>query len=155
MQESVNRRGNINQQSRRNQRNQRRRRMNRRFAPTRQHPQPYLNHIHHRQHQKQTPHDGPDSGAHHPEPQNFKVNVRPERFVDVFTVQQIDGQFQSLRHQRREKEEAERDNFEDQELFRDIDAGVAWCSVLETVLTWGCQRKADEDSYGEEGIDVD
>ncbi|KAK9041082.1 hypothetical protein V6N11_016204 [Hibiscus sabdariffa] len=129
--------------------------MNGGVAAAGQHPQPYLDHVHHRKHQKQAPHDGPDGGAHHPEPQNSEVNVGPESFIHIFAVQQIDGELQALRYQGGEKEEAEGDDLEDQELFSNANAGIAGGSILETVLAWGGQRKSNEDGDGEKGVNVD
>ncbi|TQE09410.1 hypothetical protein C1H46_004903 [Malus baccata] len=147
---SINSSGNIDQKRRRDQYNKRRHGMDGGFAATRQHPQPDLNHIHHRQHQKHTTHDRSESGPQHPESQRLQIDVGPERLVDVLAVEQVDGQLQSLRHQRREQEEAEGDNLEHQQLLRHVDPGVAGCPVLEAPLSRSCQGEPHEDGDGEE-----
>ena len=113
--------------------------MNSRFAPTRQHPQPDLNHINDRKHQEQTTNDRPNSRGHRTPPQDFQVDMCPKGLVNVLAVQQVYGQFESLSDQRREEEEAEGDHLEDQQLLGHVNAGVTGVRVLEAVLTWGCQ----------------
>lgn len=128
--------------------------MNGGFAPTRKHPEPNLNHIHHRQHQKQAPHHRPHGRGQHSEPEHLQIDVGSEDLVDVLAVQQIDRQFEALRHQGGEEEEAEGDHLEDEELSRDVDAGVAGGGVLEAVLPRGGEGEPHEDGDGEEGVDV-
>jgi len=52
---------NINHNNRRNKNSHNSNSMSCRFTPTRQHPQSYLNNIHHRKHKKQTPHNRSES----------------------------------------------------------------------------------------------
>lgn len=128
--------------------------MDGRSAPTRKHPQPDLNHIHHRQHQEQASHHRSNRRRHHPESQRLQIYVSPKYLVHLLAVQQIDRQFQPLRHQRREQEEAERNHLEHQQLLRDVNAGVAPRPVLQAVLPRRRQRQPHEHRDREEGVHI-
>ncbi|KZV52374.1 hypothetical protein F511_32597 [Dorcoceras hygrometricum] len=128
--------------------------MNCRLAPTGQHPQSYLYHTNHGQHQKQAPHHRTNGGSQHPEPQNLQIDVGFEHFIHILTVEQIDGQFQALRNQRREEEEAEGDNLENKEFLDYVEAGVAGRWVFEAVLPRSREGEAHKDRDGEERVDI-
>lgn len=112
-----------------------------------------IDHIHHRQHQKDAAHHGPNGRAHHPKPQDPQINVGSKGVVHVLAIEEIDGQLQALCDQAREEEEAEGDDLENQQLLRHIWARVAF--VLKAPLSWRGEGEADEDGDGEEGVDVD
>ena len=78
----------------------------------------------------------------------------PEGLVGVLAVEQVQRQLQPLGHQRREKEEAEGDDFEDEKLLGHVDTGVAGGAVLEAALARGGQGEAHEHCDCEEGVDV-
>lgn len=154
MKKSIDSSTKVDQKSCRHQNDKSRDRTDSRFTPTRQHPQPDLDHIHHRQHQKHATHDGSEGRRQHPGPQHLEIDVGPEGLVDILAVEQVEGQLESLCDQRREEEEAEGDNLEHQKLLRHVIAGVAG-AVLEALLIRYCQRETHEDCDGEEGIHVD
>ncbi|KAI3745136.1 hypothetical protein L1987_58239 [Smallanthus sonchifolius] len=58
--------------------------------------------------------------------------MRPKRFINILTVEQIDRQFKTLRG--REDEEAERYDFKHEKLLRHRDVLVAGVSVLQAAL---------------------
>lgn len=155
MPESINSSGYINKQSRRNQNNQSSNGMNCRFAATRQHPQPDLDDINDGKHQEKTAHDRANSGGHHAKPEDLQVDVGTKGLINIFAVQQVDGEFEALSDEGGEKEEAEGDNLEDKKLLGDVDAGITGVGVLETVLTRGGQGETNKNSDCEERVDVD
>lgn len=79
----------------------------------------------------------------------------PERFVNIFAVEKVNGELQTLSYQRREEEEAEGDDLEHEELPRHVNAGVARRLVLEAALSRRRQGQTHEDGDGEERVDVD
>lgn len=85
----------------------------------------------------------------------LQANVCAEHLIHVLAIKQIDSQFQALRHERREQEEAERHDLEHEQLPGDIRGRVAGRGALEAVLAGGGEREPDEDGDREEGVDVD
>lgn len=151
--EGVHGRGNVKKKRTGHERDERRDCTIRVSVPTRKPPDPDLDHIHHRQHQKDATHDGPSGRAHHPKPQDLQIDVGSKGLVHILAVEQIDGQLQALCDQAREEEEAEGDDLENQQPLRHIWARVAF--VHQALLAWRGEGEADEDGDGEEGVDVD
>eukprot|EP00268_Persea_americana_P060220 TRINITY_DN74758_c0_g1_i1.p3 TRINITY_DN74758_c0_g1~~TRINITY_DN74758_c0_g1_i1.p3 ORF type:complete len:133 (-),score=24.85 TRINITY_DN74758_c0_g1_i1:93-491(-) len=128
--------------------------MNRMLAPARQQPQPDLNHINDREHEKDAAHEGPHSGPHHPILEQLRVYVGPEGILLVLAVEQVERQLQTQRYQAREQEEAERRHLQHQQPFLHVDPRVAFVPVLKAALPGCRQRETHEHSDREEGIDV-
>lgn len=78
-----------------------------------------------------------------------------ENLVDVFAVEEVQGELETLSYERGEEEEAEGDDFEDQQLLRHVSARVAAGSELEAVLSWSGYGETYEDGDGEERVHVD
>lgn len=128
--------------------------MDRRLAAAGEHPEPDLDHAHHRQHQEQAPHDRSHGGGHHPEPEDLQIDVGPERLVNICTVEQVDGELQPLRDQRREQEEAERHHLEHQQLLCHRRVRVARRPLLQAALPRRRQRQPHEDRDREQRVHV-
>lgn len=106
MRKRVKNSGDVNQKSSRNKRNKSGNSPNRRLTAARKHPKPDLDHIHHRQQQKQAAHNGSHSGSEHPQSENPLVDVNPKRLIHVLAVDQVDCELEALRDEGREEEEA-------------------------------------------------
>ena len=78
-----------------------------------------------------------------------------ENLVDVFAVEKVQCELETLSHERGEEEEAEGDDFEYQQLPRHVGARVAAGPELEAVLSWSGYGETYEDGDGEEGVHVD
>ena len=146
--------GDINQESRRNQNDHNGNSMGGGLAATGEHPEADLDDVDHWEHQEEAAHHGPDGWAQHAEAQHLEVDVGPEGVVHVLAVEEVEGQLQALRHQRREQEEAEGHHLEDKELLGGVDAGVAGGAVLEAALARGGEGKPNEHRDGEERVHV-
>lgn len=144
MQESVNGGGDVNEKSGGDENNQGGDGVDGGFAAARQHSEADLDDADHGEHEEHAAHDRPRRRRHHPKSQHLQIDVSPKNLVHIPAVEQIDGQLQPLRHQRREQEEAERHHLENQQLLRHLHAGVAGGGILEAVLPRRRQRQPHE-----------